>query len=115
MGGPLWLHNVVVCPLIRPGECTTTPDPSGEYDERGEVNPKSGMGPFTEIPLPAAAKSRCTTKTTAMLRRDHEPAGLTVNDGGPTWLTATACSSMPKTTRSVGKSDTSNPMARPVD
>ena len=62
-----------VGPLLRPGRCTTTPDPSGETTKRGVLSPNtlwvSSRRPLSKCPT----NNRHTTTTMATSQHDREP------------------------------------------
>ena len=75
-----------VGPLLRPRECTTTPDPSGEYDEARGSRPQdvgvSSSRPHSQRPTKGARRrqmaSRLSTsppKLTKQLRRADKARG----------------------------------------
>ena len=111
-----------VGPLLRPGECTTTPDPSGEYDETRGCRPQNVTDIFTETPFPALCEEQVHHDVDDYsCDDDHEPTKLTMkqrradSDG--------LCQQTEKQQRGLwadeqtshDKSDTSSPMTRPVN
>ena len=57
----LWPQDVVVCPLLPPRECTTTPGPLGEHDEARGCRPQDD----TSFPSSETRHSGCTRRTTS--------------------------------------------------
>ena len=75
----LWPHDVVVCVRShRPGECTTTPDPSGEYGEARGSRPQGDTGFFS----PEACHPVCRpSRRRAVPRADHSSQRTTTRRG----------------------------------
>ena len=61
-----------VGPLLRPGECTTTPVPLGEHDGAGGSRPQYVTGLFTESPFPSTLRRECAPRS-----RDKTDTGST--------------------------------------
>lgn len=73
-GLTIWYSSVGL--LLRPGECTTAPDPSREYDETRGCRPQNVTGLFTETPSLALCEEQVHHDANGY--DDHEPTKLAV-------------------------------------